>query len=548
MAKEIIFKEEARKRMKRGIDTVANAVRATIGPRGRNAIIDRGYGAPTITNDGVSIAKEISLEDKMENLGASVIKEVANKTNDSAGDGTSTATVLTHAIIHEGMKVVTMGANPMNLKTGIQKASELVRKELSNMAKKISSDEEIARVASVSAESEEIGKIIAETIKKVGKDGVITVEESQTIGIESEVVEGLQFSRGYVSPYMITNPEKMKAELRNPMILVTDHKISSMKDVLPVMEELARSGKKDFVVIADDIEGEALASFILNKLRGAMNILAIKAPGFGDSKKQELIDIATVTGATFIDSGLDMKLEDVTMADLGSADKVVSSKDETIIIGGKGDEKRIREYIEYLKKQLENVESKWDREKLEKRIAKLSGGVAVIKVGAATESEMKYLKDKIEDAVNATKAALEEGIIPGGGSALVKIAQKLSQKTMKNFMDEERAGFDLVLRALEAPLRQIAINAGKDDGVVLAKVQEGGELAGYDAKKDRFVGDMIKEGIIDPVKVTKSAVLNSASAASVFLTTEVAIADLPEKHDHHAHAHGADMGGAPMMM
>ncbi len=543
MAKNILFKDEARKKMKMGIDKVANAVRATIGPRGRNAIIDKGFGSPTITNDGVSIAKEIELEDKVENLGASVIKEVANKTNDSAGDGTSTATVLTHAIISEGMKLVAMGANPMNLRTGIQKASELVREQLDKTAKKIESDEEIIYVASVSAESEKIGKIIAETIKKVGNDGVITVEESQVIGIESEVVEGLEFSRGYVSPYMVTNPDKMKAELKKPMILVTDHKISSIKDVLPLLEELARSGKKDLVIIADEIEGEALATFILNKLRGAMNILAIKAPGFGDGKKQELIDIATVTGATFIDSGLDMKLEDVTMEQLGTADKVVSSKDNTIIIGGKGEQERIQSYIQHLKKQLENTESKWDKEKLEKRIAKLSGGVAVIKVGAATESEMKYLKDKIEDAVNATKAALEEGIVAGGGTALVKIAQKLKEKNIKDFMSEERAGFDLVLRALESPLRQIAINAGKDDGVVLSKVLEGGKNAGYDAKRDTYVDDMFKEGIIDPVKVTKSAVLNAASASAVFLTTEVAVTDAPEK-DQHVHEHGAN----PMMM
>ena len=545
MTKEVIFKDEARKRMKRGMDVVADAVRATIGPRGRNAIIDRGFGSPSITNDGVSIAKEIELKDKIENLGASIIKEVANKTNDNAGDGTSTATVLTHAIVTEGMKVVAMGANPMSLKTGIQKASELIRSELDKNAKKISSDEEIIHVASVSAESEEIGKIIAETIKKVGNDGVITVEESQTIGIDNDVVEGIEFSRGYVSPYMITNPEKMRAELKNPMILVTDHKVNSMKEILPLLEELARMGKKELVIIADEIEGEALATFILNKLRGAMNILAIKAPGFGDSKKQELIDIATVTGATFIDSGLDMKLEDVTVEQLGTADKVVASKDNTIIIGGKGDETRIKQYIDYLKKQLNSTESKWDKEKIEKRIAKLSGGVAVIRVGAATESEMKYLKDKIEDAVNATKAALEEGIIAGGGTALVKIADKLKGKTMKNFMDEERAGFELVLRALEAPLRQIAKNAGKDDGVILAKVREGGELSGYNAKKDTFVEDMIKEGIIDPVKVTKSAVLNAASAASVFLTTEVAVSDLPEeKEPAMDHTHG----GAPMMM
>lgn len=531
--------------MKKGIDIVADAVRATIGPRGRNAILDRGFGGPSITNDGVSIAKEIELEDKIENLGASVIKEVANKTNDNAGDGTSTATVLTHAIISEGMKVIAMGANPMSVKNGIQKASELIRSALDKSAKKISSDEEITHVASVSAESEEIGGIIAETIKKVGHDGVITVEESQSIGISNEVVEGLEFSQGYVSPYMITDADKMKAEMKNPAILVTDHKISNVKDILPLLEGLAQSGKKDLVIIADAIKGEALATFILNKLRGAMNILAIKAPGFGDGKKQELIDIAMVTGATFIDSGLNMKLEEVSVGHLGSADKVVATKDSTIIVGGKADKKSLDQYLNHLRAQHDNLEKDWDKEKIAKRIAKISGGVAVIRVGAATESEMKYLKDKIEDAVNATKAALEEGIIAGGGTALVHIAQALQEKKIKNFMDEEHAGYTLVMKAMESPLRQIALNAGKDDGVILSRVLEKGEKSGYDAKNDVFVDDMLQAGIIDPVKVTKSAVLNACSAASVFLTTEVAISDLPQKD---AAPLPAMPGGMPGMM
>ncbi len=544
-AKEVVFKESARQRMKKGIDIVADAVRATIGPRGRNAILDRGFGGPSITNDGVSIAKEIELEDKIENLGASVIKEVANKTNDNAGDGTSTATVLTHAIISEGMKVIAMGANPMSVKNGIQKASELIRSELDKNAQKISSDEEITHVASVSAESEEIGSIIAETIKKVGHDGVITVEESQSIGISNEVVEGLEFSQGYVSPYMITDADKMKAEMKNPAILVTDHKISNVKDILPLLEGLAQSGKKDLVIIADAIEGEALATFILNKLRGAMNILAIKAPGFGDGKKQELIDIAMVTGATFIDSGLNMKLEEVSVGHLGSADKVVATKDNTIIVGGKADKTSLDQYLSHLRAQHDNFEKDWDREKIAKRIAKISGGVAVIRVGAATESEMKYLKDKIEDAVNATKAALEEGIIAGGGTALVHIAHSLQDKKIKNFMDEEHAGYTLVMKAMESPLRQIALNAGKDDGVILSRVLEKGEKSGYDAKNDVFVDDMLQAGIIDPVKVTKSAVLNACSAASVFLTTEVAISDLPQKENAPL---PAMPGGMPGMM
>ncbi len=546
MAKDVIFKDEARTRMKRGMDVVANAVRATIGPRGRNAILDKGFGSPSITNDGVSIAKDIELEDKVENLGASVIKEVANKTNEKAGDGTSTATVLMHSIVSEGMKVIAMGANPMSVKSGIGKASELIREELNKRAHKISSDEAIIHVASVSAESEEIGKIIAETIQKVGHDGVVTVEESQTIGIESEVVEGLEFNKGYVSPYMITDPDKMKAEMKNPMILVTDHKITNVKEVLPLLEELAQSGRKNLVIIADAIEGEALATFILNKLRGAMNILAIQAPGFGDGKKQELIDIAMVTGATFIDSGLNMKLEDTKLAHLGSADKVIASKDSTVIVGGKAKKGALETYLKHLKAQHDNLEKEWEKDKLAKRIAKLSGGIAVIKVGAATESEMKYLKDKIEDAVNATKAALEEGIIAGGGTALVKIAQTLSEKKMTKLTDDEQAGFKLVLKALEAPLRQIAINAGKDDGVILAHIHEGKEKSGYDAKNDVYVDDMLKAGIIDPVKVTKSAVQNACSAASVFLTTEVAITDHPKKE---APAPAMPpMGGMPGMM
>lgn len=529
MSKEVRFKDDARTSMKRGIDIVAKAVRATIGPRGRNAILDKSYGSPVITNDGVSIAKEIELENKFENLGASVIKEVANKTNDNAGDGTSTATVLTDEIISEGMKVVAMGANPMSIKHGINEASSDITKELVSLSKEINSDDEVVHVASVSAESDEIGKIIADTVQKVGNDGVVTVEESQSIGITSDVVEGIEFNKGYVSPYMMTDSEKMRAEMKNPHILVTDHKISNVKQVLPLLESLAQAGKKDLVIIAEDIEGEALATFILNKLRGSLNVLGIKAPGFGDGRKQELADIALVTGATFIDSGIDMKLDEVILDQLGSADKVIATKDSTVIVGGKADNATVATYVNQLKLQLDNTEKDYERGKITGRIAKLSGGIAVIRVGAATESEMKYLKDKIEDAVNATKAALEEGIIPGGGTALVKIANTLKSKKKNNLSDEEQAGYGLVLKALEGPLRQIAINAGKDDGVVLSKVLEMGEVAGYNAKSDSYVEDMIKEGIIDPVKVTKSAITNACSAASVFLTTEVAITDSPEK-------------------
>lgn len=546
MSKEVRFKDDARTSMKRGIDIVAQSVRATIGPRGRNAILDKSYGSPVITNDGVSIAREIELENKFENLGASVIKEVANKTNDNAGDGTSTATVLTDEIISEGMKVVAMGANPMSIKHGINEASSDITKELVALSKEINSDDEVVHVASVSAESDEIGKIIADTVQKVGNDGVVTVEESQSIGITSDVVEGIEFNKGYVSPYMMTDSEKMRAEMKNPYILVTDHKISNVKQVLPLLESLAQAGKKDLVIIAEDIEGEALATFILNKLRGSLNVLGIKAPGFGDGRKQELSDIALVTGATFIDSGIDMKLDEVTVDHLGSADKVISTKDSTVIVGGKADNATVESYINQLKLQLDNTEKEYERGKITGRIAKLSGGIAVIRVGAATESEMKYLKDKIEDAVNATKAALEEGVIPGGGTALVKIAHTLKSKKKNNLSDEEQAGYGLVLKALEGPLRQIAINAGKDDGVVLAKVLEMGEVAGYNAKSDSYVEDMIKEGIIDPVKVTKSAITNACSAASVFLTTEVAITDSPEKESQ-SPAMPAGMPGMGMM-
>jgi chaperonin GroEL len=532
MAKEVVFKNDARSRMKKGIDTVAEAVRATIGPLGRNAILDKGYGSPTITNDGVSIAKEISLKDPIENMGASVIKEVASKTNENAGDGTSTATVLTHEIISQGMKVVAMGANPMNLKAGISKAGNDIAKALEKRSQKVSSQEEIIHVASVSAESEEIGTIIAETIGKVGKDGVVTVEESQSLGTSSEVVEGIEFDKGYVSPYMMTDNEKMRAEMKKPHILITDQKITNVKQVLPVLEALAQSGEKDLVIIADDIEGEALATFILNKLRGSLNVLGIKAPGFGDNKKEQLKDIAAVTGATFIEEGLGMKLDETQLEHLGSASKVVATKDSTVIVGGAAKKGVVESYIERLKHQRDNTEHEYQQQAIEKRIAKISGGVAVIKVGAATESEMKYLKDKIEDAVNATKAALEEGIIPGGGSTLVKIAQELTPKSRKKD-NEVQAGYDLVLRSLESPLRQIAINAGKDDGVVLSKVLEKGDKGGYHATHDDYVDDMLKEGIIDPVKVTKSAILNACSAASVFLTTEVAVADQEDEKESH---------------
>src|SRR5581483_1663651 len=530
MAKRIIYNEEARKLLKNGVDAVANAVKITIGPRGRNVVLDKGYGAPTITNDGVSIAKEITLEDKFENMGAEIIKEVATKTNETAGDGTTNSVILAQSIINEGMRHTTMGVNAMALRSGIEKATADVVKALQSIAKPIKNKEEIRQVATISAESAEIGKYIADTIDKVGKDGVVTVEESQTIGIDSEVVEGLEFDKGYVSPYLITNTERMEAEYRDPAILITDKKISTVKEILPLLEKLAQSGKKDLVIIAEDVDGEALATFIVNKLRGGFNVLAVKAPGYGDRKKEQLADIAITVGAQVISEELGVKLENAELNMLGRANRVVATKDNTIIVGGKGKKADIEKRVSSLKKQREASDSSFDKEKLEERIAKLSGGVAVIRVGAATETEMKYLKLKIEDAVNATKAAIAEGIVAGGGSALVRVAEMIGRGHKTNRAAaasnaEADLGYSIVIRALEEPLRQIALNSGKDDGsVIVEKVKSGKGNAGYDAMKDEIVTDMIAAGIIDPVKVTRSGIQNAASAAAILLTTEVAIA------------------------
>ncbi len=532
MSKQILYDQDARKALKKGVDVVANAVKITLGPRGRNVILEKSYGAPTITNDGVTIARDISLKDKFENMGAEIVKEVASKTNDSAGDGTTTSVILTQAIIAEGLKHVSMGVNAVALRVGIEKAAQEVVKALREISKAIKNKDEIKQVATISAESAEIGKIIADTIEKVGKDGVVTVEESQSFGVDSEVVEGLEFDKGYVSPYMITNPERMEAEMKDPYILVTDKKISSVKEILPVMEKMAQAGKKELVIIAEDVDGEALATFILNKLRGAFSVLAVKAPGFGDDKKSQLEDIAVVVGGKPVISDLNMKLEDTTLAMLGRANKVLSAKDSTVIVGGKGKKVDIEKRISELRVQKENFDSKYDKEKYEKRIAKLSGGVAIIRVGAATETEMKYLKLKIEDAVNATKAAIEEGIVVGGGSALVKVYKKLSGKKGTSGETMESAlGSEIILKALLSPLKQIAVNAGKEDGsVIVDKVMNSlKENAGYDALADKFVDDMLKAGIIDPVKVTRTAVENASSAAAILLTTEVAITDEPEK-------------------
>ncbi|MFA6432498.1 MAG: chaperonin GroEL [Candidatus Paceibacterota bacterium] len=547
MAKKIIYNEEARKALKRGIDAVADTVKITIGPRGRNVVLDKGYGSPTITNDGVSIARDISLKDRFENMGAEIAKEVASKTNDVAGDGTTTATILLQAIVTEGMKHTDMGINAMGIRLGIEAASKDVSKVLRRIAKPIKTDAEIKQVATISAESEELGAIIADTIKKVGKNGVVTVEESQSTELESEIVEGIEFDKGYVSAYMITNPERMEAEFRDPAILVTDKKISSIKEILPLLEQLAQSGKKDLVIIAEDVDGEALATFVVNKLRGTFNVLAVKAPGYGDRKKDMLQDIAVTIGATVVSEEVGIKFEKATLAMLGKARKVISTKDNTVIVGGKGKKADIEKRVEQLKKQRESIDSKYDKENLDSRIAKLSGGVAVIRVGAATETEMKYLKLKIEDAVNATKAAIDEGIVAGGGVALIRAAKEISDSKAADYTSsEQELGYKIVVEALKAPLRQIAMNANREDvvGEVTKEVgKKGKENFGYDALKDEFTPDMIATGIVDPVKVTRLGVENACSAAAILLTTEAAIADLPEEKKEHSHGSGApDMG------
>ncbi len=531
--KQVIFDQEVRSALKRGVDIVAGAVRVTLGPKGRNVAIDKSWGGPTITNDGVSIAKEITLADKFENMGASIVKEVANKTNDKAGDGTTTAVVLTQAIVHEGLKRTAMGANAMMVRRGIEAAAKDAVEELRKMAKPVQGKKDIRQVATISAESEELGKTIADIVEKVGKDGVVTVEESQSLGIESDFVEGMEFDKGYVSAYLITNAERMEAEAKDAPILITDKKISTIKDILPLLEKLAQSGKRELVIIADDVDGEALATFIVNKLKGGFNVLAVKAPGYGDRKKEMLADIAITVGAQVISEDLGLKLENAELEMLGKANRVVATKDSTVIVGGKGKKADIQERVASLRVQLENTDSKFDKEKIEERIAKLSGGVAVIRVGAATETEMKYLKDKIEDAVNATKAAISEGIVAGGGATLAKVGHKLAKKVAESASDEFAIGYRILTNALSAPLMQIALNAGREDAAVILQdvVKKGGSF-GFNAAAEpgeESIVDMIEAGIIDPVKVTRSGVQNAASAAAVLLTTEAAIADIPEE-------------------
>lgn len=540
-AKEILYGEDVKKKLKVGVDMVANAVKVTLGPRGRNVIFDKGFGGPTITNDGVSIAKEITLKDKFENMGAEIVKEVATKTNDLAGDGTTTATILTQALVTEGLKHTTLGVNSMAVRRGMEHASQDVVAALKGIAKEIKTNEEIKQVATISAESEEIGAKIAETIEKVGKDGVVTVEESQSFGIDTELTEGMEFDKGYVSPYMITNPERMEAEYKDALIFITDRKISTAKDIIPLLEKVAQAGKKELVIVADDVDGEALATFVVNKLRGGFSVLAVKAPGYGDRKKEMLEDIAVMTGGQVVTEDIGLKLEAADTSHLGRADRVVATKDKTVIVGGKGEKSAIDTRVDSLRKQHDNTDSKYDRENIEKRIAKLSGGVAVIKVGAATETEMKYLKLKIEDAVNATKAALEEGIIPGGGTSLAKVASIAREKLDESKFDrDELIGYHVVLKALEEPLKQLADNVGRDDGaVIVEKVKDAGGNSGYDASAAKIIPDMIAAGIIDPVKVARAGVQHAVSAAAVLLTSEVAIADAPEPEKPAA----PDMGG-----
>ncbi|OGG93797.1 chaperonin GroL [Candidatus Kaiserbacteria bacterium RIFOXYD1_FULL_47_14] len=536
MAKQILFSEDARKAIMRGIAQASRAVKVTLGPKGRNVVIERSYGGPRITNDGVSIAKEISLKDRFENMGAEIVKEVANKTNDTVGDGTTTSVVLFEALVEEGLSRVMKGANAMSIRSGMEKAKVVALAELKKMSKPVSGKAEVKQVASISAESEVLGSIIAEAVEKVGASGVVTVEESQGMELSYEVVEGLQIDKGYVSAYMITNPERMEAEMKDALVLITDKKIGNIQEVLPVLEKIAQSGKKELVIIADDIEGDALATFVVNKLRGTFSVLTIKAPGYGDRKKELLADIATIVGGQVISDEVGIKFDSMTLGMLGKAVRIVATKDSTTIVGGKGKKADITARIAQLKAQMENTDSKFDKEKLEERIAKLSGGVAVISVGAATETEMKYLKDKIDDAVKATKASIEEGIVPGGGTALAKIAKKLSLQQSSGqaahtgkMSADEQTGFEIVVHALETPLAQIAINAGKDDAmVIVSKVQSGKANAGYDAMTDEIVEDMLVSGIVDPAKMSRMALENAISAAAILLTTEAAIADIPE--------------------
>ncbi|KAF5088393.1 chaperonin GroEL [Acetobacterium wieringae] len=543
MAKEIKFREDARASLITGVDKLANTVKVTLGPKGRNVILAKSYGSPTITNDGVTIAKEIELEDAFENMGAQLVKEVATKTNDVAGDGTTTATLLAQAIVREGNRNVVAGANPMVLKKGIEKAVATVVEELKANSKKIESKEAIAQVASISAADAEIGKLISEAMDKVGDDGVITVEEGKGMGTELEFTEGMQFDRGYLSAYMVTDTEKMVAILDNPYILITDKKISNIQEILPVLEQIVQTGSK-LLIIAEDVEGEALATLVVNKLRGTFNCVAVKAPGFGDRRKAMLADIAALTGGEVISDELGLELKTTTIEQLGRARQVKVDKEDTIIVEGSGNKEAVEERIRQIKAQIPETSSEYDKEKLQERLAKLSGGVAVIQVGAATETELKEIKYRIEDALNATRAAVEEGVVSGGGTAYINAIPKVDA-LIETLEGDEKTGAGIIRRAIEEPMRQIAENAGLEGSVIVSQMAGKAVGVGYDASKGEFV-DMFKAGIIDPTKVTRSAIQNAASVSAMFLTTEVAVADLPSEDAGMGGMPGG-MGGMPMM-
>ncbi len=544
MAKEIFYGEDARRKLQAGVDQLADTVKITLGPKGRNVLISKSFGSPLITNDGVTIAKEIELKDPVENMGAQVVKEVASKTNDVAGDGTTTATLIAQSIIREGFKNVAAGANPMELKKGIQGAVDVAVDEISKIARKVETQESIAQVASVSAADEEIGALIAEAMEKVGKDGVITVEESKSLGTTLEVVEGMQFDRGYLSAYMVSDTEKMEASLENPLILITDKKITNIQDLVPILEQVMKQGRK-LLIIAEDVEGEALATLVVNKLRGVIDVVAVKAPGYGERRKAMLEDIAILTGATVIASDLGYELKEITMDMLGTASTVKVDKDNTVIVGGIGDKEAVKARVNSLKSQIEETTSEFDKEKLQERLAKLAGGVAVIKVGAATETELKERKLRIEDALNATKAAVEEGIVAGGGVALVNTIPAVSAY-VDSLAGDVRTGAAIIKRALEEPVRQIAENAGLEGSVVVAEVKTRDKGVGFNAATEEYV-DMIAAGIVDPAKVTRSALQNAASASAMLLTTEAGVVDAKEENP--APAAGAPgMGGMGGMM
>ncbi len=551
MAKQLVFKEDARRKLQAGVDKVANAVSTTLGPKGRNVALDKKFGAPTVTHDGVTVAKEIELEDPYENMGAQLLKEAATKTNDIAGDGTTTATVLAQAIVNEGLKNVAAGANPMLLKRGIIHAADIVARNILEQSTPIDTKDEIANVASVSAQDKEIGNLIAEVMDKVGKDGVVTVEESRGLEFETEYVEGMQFDRGYISPYFVTNSETMEADIEEPYILIHDKKVSAAQDIIPILEKLHQIGKRELVIIAEDVDGEALATMVVNKLRGAINVLGVKAPGFGDRRKAMLRDIAVLTGGTVISEETGRKLDSVTVQDLGRAAKVVATKDDTVVVDGAGEERAIVGRIDEIRREIDNSTSDYDREKLQERLAKLSGGVAVIRVGAATETELKEKKHRVEDALSATRAAVEEGIVPGGGVALINAVSSLDGVSLD--VSDENTGVTIMRRALEMPMRKIAANAGEDGAVIIQNVRRAqsdssNHRVGFNVMNGAY-GDMIDAGIPDPAKVTRGAIENAASIAAMILTTEALITDVPEETPPPMPGGGMDgMGGMGGMM